>query len=310
MTGRGRPVAPPPGDHGGDGPALARRLGVAPEAVLDLSVTVNPLAPDPAPVVAGAARAVHRYPDDQLEATATAALADRLGVDPARVLLTAGAAEAIAVVAARWPVGDVVEPEFSLYRRHLREVRAGAPRWRSDPRNPTGRLAAPGERAAVWDEAFRPLSTGRWWSGRDDAVVIGSLTKLLGCPGLPVGYVVAPDPVTRDALWELRPRWSPGTLALTALPALLDRVDLPGWAATLVSLREDLVAVLAASGWTARVADAPWVLVPDAAPLRERLAGAGIAVRDCASFGMPGTVRIAVPDGTGLLRLAATLGVP
>jgi hypothetical protein len=33
------------------------------------------------------------------------------------------------------------------------------------------------------------------------------------------------------------------------------------------------------------------------------LAPYGIAVRDCASFGLPATVRIAVPDINGLARL-------
>jgi histidinol-phosphate/aromatic aminotransferase/cobyric acid decarboxylase-like protein len=43
------------------------------------------------------------------------------------------------------------------------------------------------------------------------------------------------------------------------------------------------------------------------APLRERLAPAGVVVRDCASFGMPGVTRIAVPDDRGLARLEEAL---
>ena len=43
--------------------------------------------------------------------------------------------------------GRVDEPEFSLYRRHLPALDPEGPRWRSNPHNPTGRLAGPDERA-------------------------------------------------------------------------------------------------------------------------------------------------------------------
>ena len=41
-----------PPAHGGDGAALAARLGVDPKDVLDLSASLNPVAPDVAPLVA------------------------------------------------------------------------------------------------------------------------------------------------------------------------------------------------------------------------------------------------------------------
>jgi histidinol-phosphate/aromatic aminotransferase/cobyric acid decarboxylase-like protein len=53
-------------------------------------------------------------------------------------------------------------------------------------------------------------------------------------------------------------------------------------------------------------ADAPWVLV-ERAGLREQLAPFGIVVRDCSSFGMAGTCRIAVPSEVGLDALAHAL---
>ena len=77
-------------------------------------------------------------------------------------MLTNGGAEAIALVAAELGAGEVVDPEFSLYRRHLPTVAAGAGRWRSNPSNPLGALAAADDVAAVWDEAFWPLATGTW----------------------------------------------------------------------------------------------------------------------------------------------------
>jgi histidinol-phosphate/aromatic aminotransferase/cobyric acid decarboxylase-like protein len=52
---------------------------------------------------------------------------------------------------------------------------------------------------------------------------------------------------------------------------------------------------------------ANWILVHGAAPLRLPLARHGVLVRDCASFGLPGTIRVAVPDEAGHERLATAL---
>jgi histidinol-phosphate/aromatic aminotransferase/cobyric acid decarboxylase-like protein len=284
---------------------LARALGVAPADVLDLSASLNPAAPPVAPVLARHLDAVGRYPDAE---DATAALARALGVVPERVLLSNGGAEGIALLAAEQPEGRVDEPEFSLYRRHLARVAPGAPRWRSNPHNPTGALAGPGERADVWDESFYGLATGRWTRGDDGAVVVGSLTKVLACPGLRVGYVLAPDDELVARLARRQPRWAVNGLACAAVPELLDGLDLPGTAARVASLRSGLVALLEGRGWAVQARDAPWVLVEDAGDLRAALARSAVLVRDCTSFGLPGTVRVAVPDERGLERLATAFG--
>ena len=305
-------TAPPPqlhtpasGTHGGDGARLAAALGIEPGAVLDLSASLNPVAPNPAPVLARHLDAVGRYPDPGL---ATAALAAAMEVPPARLLLTNGGAEAIALVAAEVEAGWVTEPDFSLYRRHLPVLDPGAGRWRSNPHNPSGLLAGPEETAAVWDEAFWPLATGTWTRGDagTGSVVVGSLTKLLACPGLRVGYVLSPDEDLAARLAGRQPQWALNGLAAAALPELLAGVDLPGWAAGTAQLRDRLAATLVSAGYQPRPAQANWVLV-DAPHLRERLAAQAICVRDCTSFGMPGTVRIAVPDPPGLARLEAAL---
>ena len=56
----------------------------------------------------------------------------------------------------------------------------------------------------------------------------------------------------------------------------------------------------------AEPSDANWVLVP-APGLRAALAPHGVVVRDCTGFGLPGVVRIAVPDEEGLGRLDQAL---
>ena len=289
---------PPAGAHGGDGARVAAALGVDPSDVLDLSASLNPFAPDVAAVVARHLDALGRYPDP---AGATAALARCLGVDAERVLLTNGGSEAIALVAAEVG-GRVDEPEFSLLPR------GGTAVWRSNPNNPTGLLAPPDAVAGVWDEAFWPLATGTWTRGDADngSWVVGSLTKLLACPGLRAGYVLAPPGADLAAVRRRQPHWSVNGLVVEALPELLDTVDLPAWSAGIADLRDELAVVLQSAGLLPAPSDACWVLV-EAPGLRERLAPQGVVVRDCSSFGLPGWVRIAVPGERGLERLAAAL---
>ncbi len=285
---------PPAGSHGGDGPRIARALGIDPESVLDLSQSPNPFAPDLGPVLARSLDAVRRYPDP---ADAAGLLAEAIGVDPRCLVLTNGGSEAIWLVAREIGGRVRAEPEFGLHPRN-----PGGPTWRSDPHNPSGRLADPGETADVWDEAFYPLATGQWTAGRA-GVVVGSLTKVFACPGLRLGYVIADD-VERFARHQ--PQWSVNSLAAAALPELLGLADLPAWAAVTAAARRELAKMLRRFGFAAEAADAPWVLVR-APGLRELLAPHGVVVRDCASFGMPEYVRVGVPDSDGLARLESAM---
>ena len=84
--------------------------------------------------------------------------------------------------------------------------------------------------------------------------------------------------------------------------AQLENADLARWSAEIASHRQELARVFADRGFDVQAADAPWVLV-NAPGLRARLAPHGVVVRDCSSFGMPGTVRVAMPDAKGLERL-------
>jgi len=248
--------------------------------------------------------AVARYPDPS---AATAALARAIDVDPARLLLTNGGAEAIALVASVNPVGWAETAEFSLYARYLTAMHPRAPRWRSNPNNPLGTLAAPDDTALVWDEAFWPLATGTWTRGDEDSWRIGSLTKLWACPGLRLGYAIAPSVDDAIALARRQPAWAVNGLALALVEPLLAATDLPGWAAAISELRRELVDVLAVHGFTAQSSAANWVLVSGLAQHRAALVRHGVLVRDCASFGLDGVARVAVPDESGRRRLDAAL---
>jgi histidinol-phosphate/aromatic aminotransferase/cobyric acid decarboxylase-like protein len=267
-------------------------------------MSLNPFAPDVAPLVARHAASVRTYPDD---GPATEALAAAMSVAPQRLVLTNGGAEAIALVAAQYPAGAIDAPEFSLYERHLATVHSGAPRWRSNPNNPTGRLAPSRATAAVWDEAFYPLATGTWTRGDPGAMVVGSLTKVFACPGLRVGYVLAPDATVAREIGARRPEWSLNGLACAVVPELLECADLTGWAAAVRSARDALVALLCQHELVPEPSDANFVLVPEADGVREHLARRAVLVRDTSNFGIAHGVRIAVPDANGLDRLATAL---
>jgi histidinol-phosphate/aromatic aminotransferase/cobyric acid decarboxylase-like protein len=292
---------PAAGRHGDDAAVVAEALGIDPSEILDLAQTMNPVAPDWLVQATTQLDALTRYPDER---GAHDALADALDCDPQRLVLTNGGAEAIALVAAVLEEGWVDEPDFALYRRHLARLVPGAGRWRSNPHSPSGRLAARDERAAVWDEAFWPLTTGSWTRGDADtgSFVVGSLTKLFACPGLRIGYVLAPDDESASAVRARKPRWSVNALACALVPRLVDDADLPRWAAATRALRDQTADELRRRGVEVDVVDAPWMLVRRR-DLRAALARHRVLVRDCASFGLTDTYRIATPRERDLPRL-------
>jgi histidinol-phosphate/aromatic aminotransferase/cobyric acid decarboxylase-like protein len=293
-----------PGPHGGDARRVAAQLGLDPSDVIDLSASLNPFAPDPTEIISRHLPALHDYPD---ASAATEQLANAIGVCRERLVLTNGGAEAIALVATHLVKGFVVEPEFSLYRRHLATVDQHAGRWRSNPASPLGSLAASKDHAEVWDEAFYPLATGEWTRGDETSWRLGSLTKLWSCPGLRLGYVIAPDAASAEVIRVLQPRWSVNGLALAAMHDFLAVTDLPGWAISIASLRTSFTTELERLGLHVNPSTANWVLVRDAAHLRTPLTRAGIVIRDCTSFGMPTTVRIALPKPHEVERVLGSI---
>lgn len=94
---------------------------------------------------------------------------------------------------------------------------------------------------------------------------------------------------------------------MALLPELLAATDLVGWAGEIAVLRDDLTALLARHGLAPRPSDANFVLCDAPPGFRDMLLGQGIIVRDCASFGLPALVRVAVPDRHGIDHLSSAL---
>ncbi|MFF0338944.1 Rv2231c family pyridoxal phosphate-dependent protein CobC [Kribbella sp. NPDC004875] len=183
---------------------------------------------------------------------AVAAVADRHGVAPDRVLLTAGAAEAFVLIARafrpRHPV--VVHPQFTEPEAALRSAGHLVDRvilrpedgFRLDPSavpadadlvvignptNPTSvlhraddlrELARP-DRILVVDEAFMDAVPGEPESlagaSIPGLVVVRSLTKTWGLAGLRVGYLLAGASLI-EQLAAVQPHWPVSTPALAA----------------------------------------------------------------------------------------------
>ncbi|GAA2081519.1 hypothetical protein GCM10009801_40530 [Streptomyces albiaxialis] len=251
-TGHAPPHAPDLRHHGD-----AEVRGTAGTGLTDLAVNVRTGTPPEwlrARLVASL-DGLAAYPDGR---PAREAVAERHGLSPDRVLLTAGAAEAFVLLARALPAARpvVVHPQFTEPEAALRDAghevgrvlldpddgfRLDPTRVPADadlvvvgnPTNPTSvlhpadalaALAREG-RTLVVDEAFIDAVPGERESlvpllgGLPGRVaVLRSLTKTWGLAGLRVGYVLT-DPATVRALERPQPLWPVSTPALAAAEA-------------------------------------------------------------------------------------------
>lgn len=177
-----------------------------------------------------------------------------------------------------------------------------------NPNNPTG-THLPVERIDAWarenlqtlfviDEAYLDFAQEQHSAlglGRENVLVMRSLTKAYGLAGLRLGYALGSSEVI-DGLRRVRPPWSVNGFAQAGgLAALADQSHLKS---TLTALRENqawLVGQLCAVGLPPLPTAVNYFLlsVGDGVVLRRWLAQRGLLVRDCASFGLPDFVRIA-----------------
>jgi histidinol-phosphate/aromatic aminotransferase/cobyric acid decarboxylase-like protein/adenosyl cobinamide kinase/adenosyl cobinamide phosphate guanylyltransferase len=299
---------------------------------------VNVLAGGPPPWLRDALRAAlddtaDRYPSEDAARTATAI---RHGRDPAEVVLTNGAAEALWLLgpALRPRLAACVHPGFTEGEAALRAHGIPVVRVHRDPdagfaldpaavpdaadlvivgnpASPSGTLdpaaailalRAPG-RIIVLDEAFMEMVPGEPGSlaaeSLDEVIVIRSLTKLLSVPGLRAGYALAP-PRLAVAIEAMRPPWSVNALALAVLRAAADHpAEVAARAERSTAEGADLARRLAAIDGVRTwpsVTNFTLIEVADGPAVVAALRARGIAVRPAASF--PGL-------GPGHLRITA-----
>nr|WP_181407706.1 Rv2231c family pyridoxal phosphate-dependent protein CobC [Nocardioides sambongensis] len=290
---------------------------------------------------------VDRYPSADRAAAAVAAHHRRPGTE---VLVTAGAAEAFTLVSRLrpWRRPVVVHPQFT--EPHAALAQAGhrvtehvltAP-FRLDPAavpadadlvvvgnptNPTGVLHPPETirallrpgRLVVVDEAFMDCvddpDASLTGESRAGLVVIRSLTKHWGIPGIRAGYLLGP-PETVAALGRAQTPWSLATTAAAAVEACLGP-----WAAAEARRRTEAVAVwrdhlqrgLTDLGVEHVASAASFVLARPGRGVRDVLRHRGIAVRRADTFpGLDDTwIRVAVrPPDTCDVLLHALSSMP
>lgn len=295
--------------HGDGARPLESALNLAAGEILDLSASMNPAADDYRETLMCHLGSLRHYPD---EGRARDELAEKLNVDPSVLILCNGASEAISLVSNVVSSGRIMGPEFSLYSRYIQNYDASGPLWASNPNNPTGLLLANELIPEVVDEAFYQMATGSW-SRRDfekGSFVIGSLTKLFSLPGLRMGYIVAPSRRYAELLHRIRPEWSLNSLASSVIPSLVHDVDLQSVCERIASFRSQLVALLDEHGYKSNESVANYVFIAESRDLFTLLLKNKILVRDTSSFGLPGGVRVAVPNERGLDRLQAALNTP
>lgn len=304
-------------EHGGNLFAICRERGWDWREVLDLSASINPLGPAPG-VRAALEEALDRimhYPGQTAEEMEEA-LGEGWGIEPSHVLAGGGATELLHFVArAGWRgPAAIVTPVWSEFYRAfpyaLRLPMGDPERWPqrgmlflSQPVNPTGevfpeellrRAIASREGPVLIDETFieftRLESAVHWVNHHPNVLVLRSLSKFHGLPGLRVGALVG----SQEWMSRLRRRrepWRVSTLAEAAARAALRDHEHAGRTRELVSTeRQFLLERLAPLGGL-RLSNSVtnYILAETDQPAREIcdwFLGRKILLRNCT--GLPG----------------------
>ena len=308
------------------------------ESVLDFSANLNPFVPwiDWKPDI----HALSSYPDDAYHALKSA-VARKFGCRADEVTVGNGSIEVIRTFfRAVLNAGDRVRTgrhTFGEYDLSIRlaggeVVHDGGVQSRvrviCNPNNPTGELLSKSELLEIaddelhgggmlfLDEAFNELAAGAEsliGCGRADVFVSRSFTKSFAVPGLRIGFGFG-DAGLIERMEVIRPPWTLNTFAESfAFEALKHLDELEESRRLIAAEREWLYREFDAMGIGYLPSSANFILLNlgrkglDSGEFTRRMLAEGIFIRDCASFGLPRSVRVAVRTRGENERLAEAL---
>ncbi len=254
--------------------------------------------------------AIRSYPEPSA-ASLERMIASDCGISPDEVMVTSGAVDAIYLIAQVYRhegTCHILQPTFREYEDACRvfgyqEREDGALCWLCNPNNPTGDVMATEEvfalaerhRLLIVDQSYEdytmaPLLRPADVVGRDDVILLHSMTKRYAVPGLRLGYVTASAQVINRLREQYRP-WAINALSLEAGKWLVQRgetaiPDLPSYLAETQRLRAMLNDI---EGIEAQPTQTNFFLCTirqaTAAELKEYLAQEhGILIRDASNF--------------------------
>jgi imidazoleglycerol phosphate dehydratase HisB/histidinol-phosphate/aromatic aminotransferase/cobyric acid decarboxylase-like protein len=301
---------------------LARRTGLDPVEILrfDGNVPALPLPSSRPGALAAALAEVNTYPHGgyvELEA----AIARYAGVEPANVVLGAGADDLILLCGRAFAgAGDTVAlpaaPTYPLFR--VAALLAGAAIGDEEPAltfacrpgNPYGELGPlPDARPLAVDEAYFEYAgdTAAGLIHDEDVVVIRTFSKAFGLAGARVGYLLA----GRELAAELRERQAPAAISTLSAALAVAALRKPPDVSWVVEERERLAGGLRALGLEPLPSHTNFVFtaVDEPEALFERLLPSGCIVR-MTGGGMRISVRDRDDDDVLLEALARALDRP
>lgn len=300
--------------------------------VLDFSANANPRCPEgSARVYEAALAAAQSYPaEDYCEFRAAAA--EYVDCDAREVVPTAGAMAALRLsIATHVGPGDgvlVPAPGFGEYAREVR-LQGGEPDFVApadvcetdpdpyavaivcQPNNPTGRPVDPDRLRAfaascrdadtllVVDEAFIDFTDLDTLAAVPGTVVVRSLTKVFGLPGIRAGYAVATG-TPRDRLDAARATWGVSVPAAAVGAYCLGETEFVASTRRRVAEERDRLTERLAARFDVSPSVAPFLLLALDAPgdvddVLDSAREAGLALRDARTFrGLDRHVRVAV----------------
>ncbi len=178
---------------------------------------------------------VRSYPEPSA-ASLEQMIAQEHGINPDEVLVTSGAVDAIYLIAQvyrEYGTCHIMQPTFREYEDACRvfgyrESDDAAVCWLCNPNNPTGGISpieevlslADHHRLLVVDQSYEdytmaPLVKPADVVGRDDIILLYSMTKRYAVPGLRLGYITASASIISRLREQYRP-WAINALSLEA----------------------------------------------------------------------------------------------